>query len=253
MPSKLRGISILVSALLLATATAVGVLVLRSNEGLPGGESGAPADGLARELEQSVNIDAWRSTGAIRWSFRGVRHHLWDKRRNFVRVRKDDQVTLLDLSTRKGAATIAGKPLSGKALSRALEEAYSAWANDSFWLNPLAKLFDPGTTRRRVRENELLVTYQSGGVTPGDSYLWLRKGPGTKPHGWKMWVSVIPIGGVESTWEGWTQLSTGAWVATRHTTSGKKLELKDVAGAASLEDLGEKDAFAELARAIKAQ
>jgi hypothetical protein len=54
-----------------------------------------------------------------------------------------------------------------------------------------------------------------------------------------MWVSVLPVKGVESTWDGWTQLGTGAWVATRHqlTGTGIALEVTEVAGAATLTEL----------------
>nr|MBK7066096.1 hypothetical protein [Deltaproteobacteria bacterium] len=49
-----------------------------------------------------------------------------------------------------------------------------------------------------------------------------------------MWVSIIPIGGLEASWEGWTRLSTGALVATRHQMGPKRMELRDVAGAETL-------------------
>jgi hypothetical protein len=35
---------------------------------------------------------------------------------------------------------------------------------------------------------------------PGDSYVWFV----TKiTKAWRMWVSIIPVGGLETTWEDW--------------------------------------------------
>jgi len=125
------------------------------------------------------------------------------------------------------------------------------WINDSFWLNPVAKLFDPGTQRRLVAlpgdEEGLLITYRSGGATPGDSYLWLV-GADDLPHAWRMWVSILPLGGIKASWEDWLTLGTGARVATRHRLWGFTLELQEVAGACTLAELEPgPDPFAALA------
>jgi hypothetical protein len=82
----------------------------------------------------------------------------------------------------------------------------------------------------------LLVSYASGGVTPGDAYLWIVGDDGL-PRAWKMWVTVIPIGGVQASWERWITLSTGARVATRHAMGPITLELTDVEGASTLGEL----------------
>ena len=56
-------------------------------------------------------------------------------------------------------------------------KAYSFFCNDSFWMIAPFKAFDEGVTRTIVMSKEgnqnLLVSYASGGVTPGDSYLWI--------------------------------------------------------------------------------
>jgi hypothetical protein len=36
---------------------------------------------------------------------------------------------------------------------------------------------------------------------PGDSYVVRR--PKLQPKAWRMWVSIIPVGGLETTWEDW--------------------------------------------------
>ena len=96
-------------------------------------------------------------------------------------------------------------------------------------------------------EESLLVSYASGGLTPGDAYLW-RVGPDGTPTAWKLWVSILPIGGVETSWEGWVTLDTGARISTRHAGPlGLTLELTDVEGAATLDALVDgPDPFAPL-------
>lgn len=227
---------------------------------LPKGETGARADELARSIEKAIDKDAWARTGAIKWTFRGHNRHLWDRQRNLDRVIWGDVYVLCNLSDRTGVAFQQRKPVTGAAGRKLVEKAYKAWINDSFWLNPLAKLFDEGVTRSVIAPTPgqnpgapaLLISYGGGGLTPGDSYLWLlpeRPGDGgagaalagelLRPRAWRMWVSIIPVKGLENSWDGWTQLATGAWVATHHqiTGTGLNLDLTDVAGAATLKDL----------------
>ncbi|MEO1268735.1 MAG: hypothetical protein AAFX99_11600, partial [Myxococcota bacterium] len=82
----------------------------------------------------------------------------------------------------------------------------------------------------------LLVAFSEGGVTPGDSYLWLLDDNG-RPTAWRMWVNIIPIPGVEISWEGWQQLSTGAWVASLHHSAIATLPLEAIKGTATLAEL----------------
>jgi hypothetical protein len=206
---------------------------------LPSAESGPAAEALADRMERAVDVDAWARTGAVRWTFRGHNRHLWDRQRHLARVQTGDQTVLIDLNSRRGRAWKGEQELSGAALDRALDGAWAAWCNDSFWLNPLAKLRDDGTARSSTRvdgQDALLVHYASGGTTPGDRYLWLL-GPDDQPTAWRMWVSIIPVPGLEASWEGWQQLSTGAWVATRHAIGPVELALTEVAGAATLAEL----------------
>lgn len=219
------------------------------SEPRPVGQPGPEADALARRMEKAVNADAWRNdTGAVWWNFRDRNVHLWDRKRGFVRVRWGDNEVLLDLSTKSGVARVGGQVVSGAKAKALLDDAYGRWANDSFWLNPVVKLFDPGTQRALVQledgSNALLITYGAGGVTPGDSYLW-KVGPDGLPTAWKMWVDIIPIGGLEVSWERWKNLSTGAKVATLH-QGLFTLELKDVIGAREVAAVEPDDPFAPL-------
>lgn len=185
--------------------------------------------------------------------FSGRQQHLWDRDRGFARVRFRDQEVLLDLETRRGVATRGGQTLNVEEAEPLLEKAWALWCNDSFWLNPVAKLFDDGTRRSLAPipgsagdSTGLLVTYGAGGVTPGDSYLWAAGDDGL-PHTWWMWTQILPVGGVKASWDGWVRLDTGARVATRHQIGVLTLELTDVRGAATVTELtGGDDPFAPL-------
>jgi hypothetical protein len=224
----------------LAVLGALGALFFFFDEPLPPGEPGPRADALARRMAAAVNTDAWERTGAVRWTFAGRHEHLWDRQRHLARVRWDDIEVLVDLDSRRGLAYRAGMRLPPDEEIEQVETAWSYWVNDAFWLNPLAKLFDAGTTRQWVPQADgsaaLLVSYASGGATPGDSYLWFPDAQG-RPRAWQMWVSILPVGGVRTSWEEWVTLATGAHISTRHRIAFFTLEIGDVAGAAALEDL----------------
>jgi hypothetical protein len=211
---------------------------------------------MAHDLERSIDLAAWDRTGAIEWTFRGTHHHLWDRARNLDEVRWGDRVVIVDLGSRTGRATRGGAPVSEADRAKLIAQAYAYWANDSFWLNPIEKLFDSGVERRKVSLGPedgggfgLLVSYSQGGVTPGDHYLWIpsKSGP---PGAWRMWVSVLPLPGTRVTWEGWRQLATGAWVAGQHRFDAipGELVLGDIRAAGTLSELlhGAPDPFAGL-------
>lgn len=218
-----------------------GALVLMLRHPRPTGQPGPAADALARAVEQAVRKDAWDRTLAVRWTFRNGNQHLWDRKRMLHRLRRGDSETLLDLTTRQGRVTNGGAPVHGAAAERALQRAYAAWINDSFWLNPLAKLFDEGVGRSVVQTEDgkpgLLISYQSGGLTPGDSYLWLL-GEDHTPRAYRLWVSILPIGGLEFSWEGWQTLPTGARISSIHRGPlGLAIPVSDVVGAPTLAEL----------------
>ncbi len=251
---------------LLVLLVLIGVLVagvvlfaVASNEPVPRGESGVAADALAQSMRVAVHADAWDTTRAVRWNFGGRQQHLWDRQRWFSRVRWDNGrlEALIDLNSKTGIVRRDGERVTGPEEEKLVQKAWALWANDSFWLNPVAKTFDDGVVRELVELDGggqgLLVRYQGGtGVTPGDAYLWFP-GPDGRPTHWKMWVKIIPVGGVEASWGGWTELRTGAVIATTHKLGPVTLELTDVAGAATLRELepGD-DPFAELVEMLEA-
>lgn len=224
-------------------------LFLWNNEALPEGEVGERADSLARQMMQAINHEAWENTGAVHWVFREAREHLWDRKRHFAKVNWDDNEVIVNINKQTGI--VKQKKFNSEATDEELvREAWEIWVNDSFWLNPVSKVFDPGTTRKLVKldkgEVGLLITYQSGGATPGDSYLWLLDEQGL-PNAWKLWVSIIPVGGMKFTWEKWITLSTGVKVSTFHHSNAIDIPLTDIQAASTLEALTEgQDPFQEL-------
>lgn len=226
-------------------------LYLAMRHPMPATTTGPEAEARGRAMMAAVHADAWERTGAVRWTARRGTDHLWDRTRSYDRVRYGEYEVLLDIAHRSGIARRRGVALAGPDRAAAVDRAWKLWANDSFWLNPVVKLFDDGTTRSITTVDgapALRVQYASGGVTPGDSYLWIL-GPDGRPTRWRMWVSILPIPGIEVSWEHWVQLSTGAWVATQHRMGPLPIELTNIAAAETLAALeAGPDPFAPIAR-----
>jgi len=245
----LKRIGLFIGALI-----AVGfILYLVNNESLPTGQSGSEADALAQKVLTAINKPAWDSTGAVMWTFADRHSFIWDKKRHMTQVKWEDKSALIDLHEVKGIAYENGVAVADQQKNDELvKTAWSYWANDSFWLNAPAKVFDGGTSRSIVELEDgskgLKITYSSGGVTPGDSYLWVLDEKGL-PKSYKMWVKIIPMGGVEATWENWEPLSTGALISRSHKLGPMEIKLTNVKGGKDLMELTEgKDIFESIAQ-----
>ena len=224
----------------------VGSIVLFAiSKPLSKGVSGPEAERLGQDMLTSVNAEAWKRTGAVQFTFYGHRH-LWDRNRGFDSVEWDNHRVLLKIKNQTGRVYQDGAEIQGDRANKFLKDAYAYWINDSFWLNPVVKIFDSGVTRSIVHDGDLkklLVQYASGGITPGDAYLWTPGQNGAPPTLWQMWVHVFPVGGLSASWERWITLSTGAKVSTFHRFGPFTLELKDVSGASTLNQLVSEDPF----------
>lgn len=192
------------------------------DEDLPKGKKGEKAEQLADKMLSAVNDSAWQELAVVEWSLSGQNHLIWDKDRHWAKVSWDNYDVFIRLDSKTGVAFAKGKKIErDELLNSLLQEAYAIWANDSFWLNPITKIRDAGTERSYVQQKNnslegLLVTYKSGGVTPGDSYLWLVDKETGMPEFVKMWVQVIPVGGVKFSWENWHKSPEGAKIAQTH-------------------------------------
>jgi hypothetical protein len=222
MKLALKIIGVVVAVLLVAIVA----LVIVARHPLPEFTPGPEGDARAKQVAAWVGADAWQKIGAIKWTTDKNRHFLWDKNRGFVRVRWRKSEALYDLMKHDGRAFEAGQELDGEAKKKGLERAYAIFCNDSFWLNPLVKLFDEGTSRAALTVDgkpALMVAYASGGVTPGDKYLWLLDDDG-RPLAWRTFVKILKIPGMEFTWEDWQTLGEGARVATTHRLLGLSVQ-----------------------------
>lgn len=223
---------------------ALGVLIayLVLNEGKPESKSGPQADQLAQEMLTALNKPAWDSLRYISWDFTGRNQYAWDKGREIAVIKFGENEAVMDLKSMQGTVTTKdGTTLEGEAKDRALGDAWANWCNDSFWLYAHYKLFDPGVSRSIVELEDgkkgLMASYDSGGVTPGDSYLWILDS-NNKPEAWKMWVKIIPIGGVFNTWENWKTLPGGAVIAQNHKMKLMDVTINDVKAGQNLSDIG---------------
>lgn len=212
---------------------------------MPEGIEGPEAEALTDKMFEAINKQAWDTTNIVQWTFAG-HDFLWDKRTDWLKVAWNNNLVLMDMPAWEGQVFKNGKELTGWRRDMIFKRAYSFFCNDSFWLNAPAKARDEGTSRYLVKQENgndaLLVKYSSGGVTPGDSYLWLLDENG-QPTGWKMWVKIIPVKGVFTSWDEWTTLEHGARVATFHDMSIFKTHIKNLAAGQTYEEIGVENPF----------
>lgn len=170
---------------------------------LPESITGPEADGLARDVQEALNIIGYKALNEIQFSFRD-HHYLWNMAEERVLVSWEDYQVDLILSETENSKILQG----GKESNRIdlIDKAKAYFYNDSYWLVAPFKFFDPGVVRSLVETNNgskaLLITHTSGGVTPGDSYLWYFD-ENLIPTHFELWVSIIPIKGVSATWSSW--------------------------------------------------
>ncbi len=205
------------------------------NKDLPQGKQGSEADVLAHKMLQVLNYQAYKQTRFLEWSYRnGANKYVWDTFKGEVSVKWKDYTVFLNLS-KPGESQVeenqAAVPSKNK--QKLIDKAISNFNNDSFWLIAPYKVFDEGTQRSLVQlpdgSNGLLVTYNSGGTTPGDSYLWILNEDGF-PKAYKMWVDIIPIGGLEASWDDWIVTQSGAFLPKSHKLGPLTLDMGDVKG-----------------------
>ena len=82
----------------------------------------------------------------------------------------------------------------------------------------------------------LMIEYKSGGVTPGDSYLWILD-DSYQPTGYKMWTQILPVQGMYVDWNDWRDFM-GAQLCISHTMVGNKVSMQNVKAGNTLAEIG---------------
>ena len=224
----------IIGVLALALIVGLSCVFVIYNEKLPEGNQSAEADALAHKMLKAVKHEAYTSTRYLEWTFAGQHHFKWDKQLQLVDVTWGENIVQLNIQRPEESTVMVNNSIVEDASkSQFVEKAIAYFNNDSFWLVAPHKIFDPGTERRIIQqengEEALLVTYTSGGNTPGDSYLWLLDQSGL-PRAFKLWVSIIPLGGIEATWEAWETTESGTLLPGQHNMLFLQLVMGDVKG-----------------------
>lgn len=202
------------------------------NTALPQGQQGVEADRLAKKMLDAMNYEAYQELNYIEWTFSRIGRkttYKWYKNQGRCKVLWDSiSVNLNFKAIEKSLVRVNGLVYTGEKKDVFIRAAEAKFNNDTFWLVAPYKLFDKGVERRLVRQHDgseaLLVTYTSGGNTPGDSYLWLLN-KDYKPIAFQMWVSLLPIGGLKATWEQWEKTTNGAYLPRLHKVLFLNLEI----------------------------
>jgi hypothetical protein len=208
-----------------------GFLYFKYNETLPvGKEAGAHA--MATKMLEALNHDAYKATDYIEFTFKKRHHFKWYKTENTCEVYWKNYKVNLDLNDNSSSEAFKNEvKIEDQESQELIQKALSYFNNDTFWLVAPYKVFDEGTKRSIItlenNEKALLVTYSSGGSTPGDSYLWQFAEDG-KPKSFKMWTSILPIDGLEASWSDWTTTETGAVLPTFHKMMVLGLEIEGI-------------------------
>ncbi|UBM58125.1 hypothetical protein LAG90_15065 [Marinilongibacter aquaticus] len=138
---------------------------------------------ISTAVEHMGGMDAYNRIEALSWNFFGIRHLIWNKQTNQVRIdfANENSVYLIDVDTKEGKILKNGLEITQKdSLDKYLQAAYEIWVNDSYWLVMPFKLKDPGLqyvylgemNDRMLKKCEVLeITFENTGVTPQNKYL----------------------------------------------------------------------------------
>ncbi len=224
---------------------------------LPAGREGPDAEQLRAKIERAAGLDAWNKTAALsfffplsstrhfRDNFRAYREVVWEEGKVTYAVQYDQHANFL--------AVADGKRVSHDAGWKLYEEADKRHTNDFFWLHPFSQMRAPGAKVLFVGKRALLLQYESGGYTPGDSYLFVVN-EDSFPIRWQLWASVLPWDGIEFSFEEWHTCSTGARFSLRHKHTLFDVPIRDLKCYAHypIAKTGEKDRFAAFHRYLQA-
>jgi len=211
----------------------------------PEGKGGEEADQLAEKVLKALNKEAFDTISYLKFDFFGGKNkYFWDKKNEKAIIEWGDKKVIMDLKSLEPLCFVEGQKVEGAQANKLKESAWSKWCNDSFWMIAPFKVFDEGTTRKIVALEEsegevgLLIEYESGGVTPGDSYLWILDKK-YRPTGYKMWTQILPVKGLYASWEDWQEFD-GAYLSLMHKFPGKEMRMENVKSGSHWSEFGYK-------------
>jgi hypothetical protein len=204
------------------------LIFIVSCRSIPDGQEGQEAENLAKKMLEYANIEAWKKTEAVEFTFAGIRHHLWDKKRNYVLYTKDNVKVYFNKDNLYGKVYINNQEVFDKEeKNKKIYEAYKAFINDFYWLQPAFHIYSPGAKRFFIDQNKLRVTFYEGGVTPGDTYVFYLDNNG-KINIMQMWVQIIPKKGIKAEFKEYIETETGVRIAKIRETFLKNIVLTDI-------------------------
>lgn len=226
MKKILKYLGILIAILILGLVITGFIL----HKPLPEGKESPEADALASKVLTAIGYEKYKNTRYLEWSYQGGAHdYKWDKKLGKVVVKWSGYTVNLNLNdTSKSFVSKEETEFTAKESKDIIETAWSYFNNDSFWLVAPFKLFDEGTKRSIVKledgSDALLISYPEGGSTPGDNYLWKLQ-PNGFPRSFQMWVQIIPVGGLEASWDDWQIMKSGTFLPKSHQFGPFSLEI----------------------------
>lgn len=135
--------------------------------------------------------EAFNALAAVRFNFgfdRGGeksvgRKHLWNKHTGDYRIEfsqgaDSNYVMLFNVNTREGTAYLNGAAVTEEENDQFIEQAYSSFINDTYWLLAPMKMLDPGVMRTYEADSSdadtevVKMAFDGVGLTPGDQY-WM--------------------------------------------------------------------------------
>ena len=196
---------------------------------IPKGVSGDQANKLKKSVMKAMRYKAFKEkTAAVSFGFSGRHEHFWDKSRSLSEVKWGDIVVMFHTRSFRGIAYKNGVKVNNEnELASYIKDAHKKFINDTYWLNPAFHFNSPGVIPKYVAKDKLLITYSSGGVTPGDSYLFTLD-KNFRILEMKMWVDVIPIPGLTAKFENYITTSTRFITAQHHYIGPLNVKLENL-------------------------
>lgn len=206
-------------------------IYLKYNEPIPAAKYDNNTQLMVDSIKSFINYDQYIHTDYLSWTFKKRHHFKWYKNKGLCEVYWENIKVKLELNNQENSLVyINEKLIDVSQYEPYIEKAVKLFNNDSFWLLAPFKLEDEGTIHRTTlidNKKALMVTYTKGGTTPGDTYVWLFDEKGN-PKSFKMWVDLIPIGGLEATWNDWILTDSKIKLPTVHKIGPLVLEIDQI-------------------------